>query len=145
MNEINKDLVPVKPVMQVKANIMKIKEVEKGDSVGYGRKFRAGRKSIIATCNIGYADGYPRPWSSKARVIVNGKYAPVAGNICMDQFMIDVTDVPGVKIGDEVIVMGYSGDLKVTAEEIAQATGTIHNEIIVAFGQRLPRVYLDER
>jgi alanine racemase len=128
--------------MQVKANIMKIKEVNEGDSVGYGRRFRAGRKSLIATCNVGYADGYPRPWSPKARVIVNGVYAPVAGNICMDQFMIDVTDVPDVRVGDEVILMGQSGDLEITAEEIGEATGTIPNEIIAAFGQRLPRVYI---
>ena len=142
MDELNKDQVPIKKVMQVKANIMKIKEVNEGDSVGYGRRFRAGRKSLIATCNVGYADGYPRPWSPKARVIVNGVYAPVAGNICMDQFMIDVTDVPDVRVGDEVILMGQSGDLEITAEEIGEATGTIPNEIIAAFGQRLPRVYI---
>ena len=144
MDELNKDKVPIKKVMQVKANIMKIKEVDEGDSVGYGRRFRAGRRSKIATCNVGYADGYPRPWSQHARVIVNGVYAPVAGNICMDQFMIDVTDVPDVKVGDEVILMGSCGDLEITAEEIGQATGTIHNEIIAAFGQRLPRVYIGD-
>ena len=142
MDETCKDLVPLRIVMQVKANIMKIKEVEEGDSVGYGRKYRAPGKRKIATCNVGYADGYPRMWSPNARVIVNGVYAPVAGNICMDQFMIDVTDVPDVKVGDEVILMGEDGDLKITAEEIGQATGTIHNEVIAAFGQRLPRVYI---
>lgn len=144
MDETCRDEVPLKRVMQVKANIMKIKEVEEGDSVGYGRKFRAPRKSVIATCNVGYADGYPRPWSPNAKVIVNGKFAPVAGNICMDQFMIDLTDVPGVKVGDEVILMGSDGNLEITAEEIAAATGTIHNEIICAFGQRLPRVYIED-
>lgn len=151
MDELCKDEVPIKTVMQVKANIMKIKEVETGDSVGYGRKFRAGRKSLIATCNAGYADGYPRAWSPKARVIVKGHYAQVAGNICMDQFMIDVTDVPDVKVGDEVILMGSAasadGDriLSITAEEIGMATGTIPNEILSAFALRLPRIYKDSQ
>ena len=144
MDEIHKDQVPIKTVMQVKADIVKIKEVETGDSVGYGRRFRAPRKSVIATCNVGYADGYPRPWSPHAKVIVNGQFAPVAGNICMDQFMIDITDVPGVKTGDEVILMGSDGNLAITAEEIGQATGTIHNEIVCAFGQRLPKIYIDD-
>lgn len=144
MDEIHKDQVPIKIVMQVKADIVKIKEIEKGDSVGYGRKFRACRKSTIATCNVGYADGYPRPWSPNAKVIINGQFAPVAGNICMDQFMIDITDVPDVKVGDEVILMGSDGNLNITAEEIGAATGTIPNEIVCAFGQRLPRVYIDD-
>ena len=142
MDELNKDLVPIKPVMSVKAKIMKVKEVEEGDSVGYGRRYRAPGKAKIATCNVGYADGYPRMWSPNARVIINGQYAPVAGNICMDQFMIDVTDVPDVKVGDIAILMGEDGDLKITPEEIGQATGTIHNEVVAAFGQRLPRVYI---
>ncbi|MEE3362959.1 MAG: alanine racemase [Anaerovoracaceae bacterium] len=140
--EVHRDEVPLKRVMQVKAQIMKVKWIDKGDSVGYGRKYRAPGRAKIATCNVGYADGYPRDYSPNAKVIVHGQFAPVAGNICMDQFMIDVTDVPDVEVGDEVILMGSDGNLSITAEEIAGYTGTIHNEILCAFGQRLPKVYV---
>lgn len=142
-DEINKEAVPIKRVMEVKAVIMKLKEINDGDSVGYGRKFIAKGKRKIATCNIGYADGFPRAWSPSGKVIINGVYAPIAGNICMDQFMIDVTDVPNVKSGDEVIVMGSDGKLNVYPEEIASATSTIHYEIISSFGMRLPKIYVE--
>lgn len=143
-DEINKEDVPLKRIMEVKAVIMKIKEIDSGESVGYGRKFIADGRRKIATCNIGYADGYPRAWSSKGKVIINGVYAPLAGNICMDQFMIDVTDVPDVKPGDEVLVMGSDGNLSVYPEEIAEATSTIHYEITAGFGQRLHKIYKED-
>ena len=111
-------------------------------SVGYGRKFIAERPSKIATLALGYADGYPRPYSQQAKVLVNGCVAPIAGNICMDQCMVDVTDVPDVKVGDEVIVMGTDGKNTILADDIAKATGTISYEIVCAFGQRLPKVYV---
>jgi len=132
----------IKPVMSVKANIVHLKEVPVGFSVGYGRKFISERPSKIATIALGYADGYPRPYSPKAKVLVNGVIAPIAGNICMDQCMIDVTDVPDVKVGDEVIIMGSDGKHTILADDIANATGTINYEITCAFGQRLPKVYV---
>lgn len=141
-NEVDKNQLSIKPVMSVKANIIHLKKVGKGFSVGYGRKFIAERESIIATVALGYADGYPRPYSAKAKVIVNGVMAPIAGNICMDQCMIDVTDVPNVKMGDEVIIMGSDGKNTILADDIAEATGTINYEIVCAFGQRLPKVYV---
>lgn len=141
-NEVDKNELSIKPVMSVKANIVHIKKVPKGFSCGYGRKFIAERESIIGTITLGYADGYPRPYSSKAEVIVGGKKAPIAGNICMDQCMIDLTDVPGVKVGDEVIIMGSDGVNTILADDIAEATGTINYEIVCAFGQRLPKVYV---
>ena len=88
---------------------MKIKEINEGDCVGYGCAFTADRKSKIATLNLGYADGLPRVWGQKGCAIVNGVMAPYAGNVCMDQCMLDVTDVPDVKVGDEVIIMGSDG------------------------------------
>ena len=103
-DEVDKNELSIKPVMSVKANIVHIKEVPEGFSCGYGRKFIAERPSVIGTIALGYADGYPRPYSSQAKVIVNGQFAPIAGNICMDQCMIDLTDVPNVKVGDEVII-----------------------------------------
>ena len=139
---VNRGEINVRPVMSVKANIIQIKKVPEGFSCGYGRKFIAERESVIGTVGLGYADGLPRPYSQKGRVIVNGHYAPVAGTICMDQFMIDLTDVPGVELGDEVIIMGQSGNLSISAEDIADATNTINYEVLCAFGQRLPKVYV---
>jgi alanine racemase len=153
-DEVDRAQLDIKPVMSVKANIIKVKQVPTGYSCGYGRKFIAKRPSVIATIALGYADGYPRPYSGSAKVIVDGRYAPIAGNICMDQCMIDVTDIPNVKVWDEVIIMGSSPaaedspqkgqTLSVTADYIAAATGTINYEITCAFGQRLPKVYLNK-
>lgn len=141
-DEVDKNQLSIKPVMSVKANIIHLKDVPAGFSVGYGRKFISARPSKIATIALGYADGYPRPYSAFAKVIVNGVMAPIAGNICMDQCMIDVTDVPNVKLGDEVIIMGSDGKNTILADDIAKATGTINYEIVCAFGQRLPKVYI---
>lgn len=140
--EVDKGQLELKPVMSVKANIIRLKRVPSGFSVGYGRKFITQRESIIGTIAIGYADGYPRPYSEYAKVIVGGKLAPVVGSICMDQCMIDVTDVPNVKEGDEVIVMGTDGKNTILADDIADATGTINYEVVCAFGQRLPKRYI---
>jgi alanine racemase len=132
----------IKPVMSVKANIVRLKSVPAGTSVSYGRTFVAKRESLIATLPLGYADGYPRYLTGKGRVIVNGTFAPLAGNICMDQCMADVTDVPNVKCGDEVVLMGSQGSLSIPADEIGEKTGTINYEVTCAFGQRLPKVYM---
>ena len=141
-DEVDKNELALKPVMSVKANIVHLKDVPEGFSVGYGRKFISKRPSKIATLALGYADGYPRPYSQYAKVIVNGHIAPIAGSICMDQCMVDVTDVPDVKVGDEVIIMGSDGKNTILADDIARATGTINYEICCAFGQRLPKVYV---
>ena len=141
-DKVDVNQLSIKPVMSVKANIVHLKDVPAGFSVGYGRRYISEKPSKIATIALGYADGYPRPYSSQAKVIVNGVIAPIAGNICMDQCMIDVTDVPDVKVGDEVIVMGTDGKNTILADDIAKATGTINYEITCAFGQRLPKVYV---
>ena len=140
--EVDKAQLFIKPVMSVKGNIVHLKKVSSGFSVSYGKKFTTARESLIATLSLGYADGYPRYLSGKGRVIVNGVYAPVVGNICMDQCMVDVTDVPGVKLGDEVVIMGSQGGLAILADEIGEKTGTINYEVVCAFGQRLPKVYV---
>lgn len=141
-DEVDRNQLSIKPVMSVKASIVHLKDVPAGFSVGYGRKYISEKPAKIATINLGYADGYPRPYSPVGKVIVDGVIAPIAGNICMDQTMIDVTDVPGVKVGDEVTVMGSDGRNEISAEDIAKATGTISYEIVCAFGQRLPKVYV---
>ncbi|MDD4366755.1 MAG: alanine racemase [Eubacteriales bacterium] len=141
-HEVDKSLIDLKPVMSVRANIVRLALMPEGTSVSYGRKFIAKRESLIATIPLGYADGFPRPYSQAGRVLVDGVFAPIAGNICMDQCMIDVTDVPGVKVGDEVTIIGDSGENTILADDIGDATGTINYEIVCAFGQRLPKVYI---
>ena len=141
-NEVDKNQLSIKPVMSVKVNIVHLKDVPEDFSVGYGRKYISKKPARIATIALGYADGYPRPYSAQAKVIVNGVVCPIAGNICMDQCMIDVSAVPDVKVGDEVIVMGTDGVNTILADDIAEATGTINYEICCAFGQRLPKVYV---
>lgn len=140
--EVDKNQLELKPAMSVKANIVHLKKVPVGTTISYGRKFTATRDSLIATIPLGYADGFPRPYSMKGHVLINGVKAPLAGNICMDQCMADVTDVPYVRLGDEVTVMGRDGIHEILADDIAEATGTINYEIVCAFGQRLPKVYV---
>lgn len=140
--EVDESKLDLTPAMSVKANIVYLKKVPAGFSVSYGKKFTTTRESLIGTLPLGYADGLPRFLSGKGRVIVNGVYAPIAGNICMDQCMVDLTDVPGVKEYDEVILMGKQGDKEITATEIGEKTGTINYEVCCRFGQRLPKVYV---
>lgn len=141
-NEVDKSKLSIKPVMQVKARVAHLKTVPAGTSISYGRKFTTERESKIATITLGYADGYSRRLSGNAEVLVNGHRAPVVGNICMDQCMVDVTDIPDVKLFDEVVIMGQSGDEQITADDLAAKLGTINYEITCVFGLRLPKVYI---
>ncbi|MFR6257278.1 MAG: alanine racemase, partial [Anaerovoracaceae bacterium] len=140
--EVDRKQLELRPAMSVKANIIHLKQVPAGTSISYGRKFTTTKDSLIATIHIGYADGLPRPYSNKGKVIVNGVFAPIAGNICMDMCMIDVTHVPYVRLGDEVTIMGKDGIYEITADDIAKATDTINYEVVCGFGQRLPKVYV---
>lgn len=140
--EVDKSQIDLRPVMSIKANIVQLKKVPAGNSISYGRKFTTQQDSLIATIPIGYSDGLPRPYSSRGKVIVNGVFAPIAGTICMDQCMIDVTHVPYPRLGDEVTIMGKDGIYEISAEDIAKATNTINYEVLCAFGQRLPKVYV---
>jgi alanine racemase len=132
----------LKPAMSVKANIVYIKEVPSGFDVSYGRRWQSQRSSRIGTLPLGYADGLPRMTTGSARVIINGVYAPIIGSICMDQCMVDLTEVPNAKEYDEAIIMGAQNGLSITAEEIAKNSATITYEVICRFGQRLPKVYV---
>lgn len=143
-NEVNKEKLDIKPILTLKTTVSHVKEVEEGTSISYGRTFITERKSKIATIPIGYADGYSRLLSGKAKVIINGKFAPVVGRICMDQCMIDVTDIGEVKVGDEVILLGEEGNLKFNADDFAEIMGTINYEITCMLKQRIPRVYIKE-
>jgi len=139
--EVRKDLVSLKPVASLKARISHVKTIPSGASVGYGRKFTASGETVIATLPLGYADGYSRILSSKANVLVKGHEVPIAGNICMDQCMVDVTGIEGVKVGDEVVLMGRQGNKSISAEDLGGIMGTIQHEVLCMISKRVPRVY----
>lgn len=130
--------IDLKPAMSLKTHISYVKEIDANVSVSYCRTYFTDKKTKIATIPVGYADGYARILSNKARVFVNGYYANVIGNICMDQFMIDVTHIPNIKEGDIVTLMGED----ITAEELARLQNTINYEIVCNIGKRVPRVYI---
>ncbi|WP_061996109.1 alanine racemase [Clostridium sp. ATCC 25772] len=142
-DEVMKEKLDLKPVMALKSNIVHLKNLPKEKHISYGRRFTTERESVIATLPVGYADGYTRLLFNKAKVIVNGNFAPVVGSICMDQCMIDVTDIEGVKVGNEVILIGEDNHgNKFDADDIAKLLGTINYEVICAVNKRVPRVYV---
>ena len=135
----------LKPAMEIKSVIAHIKEIEPGTTVSYGRTFTADKKLKIATVPIGYADGYIRNLAESAYMIVCGKKAKVIGRICMDQCMIDVTDIKNVRVGDTVIVVGKSGKYEISMDDVASWTGTINYEVACLVGKRVPRVYIKNK
>ena len=134
----------LKPVMQFKTKITNIKEVESGTSISYGRLYQTSGIRKIASLAIGYADGYSRTLSQKVQVIAGGKLCNIVGNICMDQCMIDVTDVNNIAIGDDVILFGKSDDIELPVESLAEKMGTINYEILCIIGKRIPRIFLKD-
>ncbi|NMA65501.1 MAG: alanine racemase [Clostridiaceae bacterium] len=143
--DVDRSTINLKPAMTLKAKVSMVKWIEKDISVSYGRKFISKRPTKVATIPIGYADGYSRLLTGKSHVLINGQFAPVIGSICMDQCMVDITDIEGdVTIGDEVVLIGRQGNNEITAEEIADLLGTIPYEIVCIIGKRIPRVYFKE-
>lgn len=142
--EVNSKKVDLKPAMTLKATVSNIKDVSEGFGVSYGQIFKTSRKSKIATIPIGYADGYSRLLTGKATVSIKGKRVPVVGKICMDQCMLDVTDVEDVQIGDEVILFGDGSNNSPHIDEIAEALGTINYEVVCMVSRRVPRVYMKD-
>ncbi|MBX7147818.1 alanine racemase [bacterium] len=141
-NASMRDKAALKPVMTLKTKILSLKNMPAGHGISYGATFTTARESLIAVLPIGYADGYPRLASNKACVLIAGKRVPLVGRVCMDLCMADVTDVPGVKIGDEVVLMGKQGNEWIRAEEIAAWAETISYEIFCGISSRVPRIYL---
>ena len=123
---------------------IRIETIQPGDTVGYGRTFRAERETVVMTLPIGYGDGYPRILSSRADVLVRGQRARVIGRVCMDMLMADVTDIPGVTTADEVVLLGAQGAQRITPDELAERAETIPYEIMLGFSPRVRREYLDE-
>lgn len=133
----------LKPVLSFRAKISFIKNVPEGCSISYCGTFKTKRNSVIATVPVGYADGYSRLLSNKGSVLIDGKFAPVVGNITMDQFMVDVTDIAGdIGVGDEVTIIGDSGGRKIKADDIAKLMGTINYEVVCMLKNRIPRIYI---
>lgn len=142
-HESLREKISLKPVMTVKARIVFLKDVEKGDGLSYGRTFIAPHKMKVATLAIGYGDGYFRAFSNKASVIVNGRRCPVVGRVTMDQMMVDVSKVDSIKIGDAAVILGKEKDAEVSADDLAGWADTINYEVICSLGNRLPRIYKD--
>jgi alanine racemase len=138
MAEICKSLA-LKPVMRLMTQVSSIKKIDADVGVSYGHLYKTKRESIIAVLPIGYADGYPRRLSRGGHVLIRGRLAPIAGAICMDQLMVDVTDIPDVTHGDAVTLLGDS----ISADCLAEQVGTISYEIICGIGKRVPRVYIN--
>ena len=131
----------LQPAMELKTVISQKKEIPAGATVSYGRTFTASQGTVVATVPIGYADGYPRHFSGKAQMLVRGKRAPIIGRVCMDQLMLDVTDIPGVEEGDVVTVFGRDGEAFLPVDELAALNDTIHYEMVCLVGKRVPRIY----
>ncbi len=134
----------VEPVLTLKSRVVYLKDVPSGTPLGYGAAFHTRRRSRIATVPVGYADGLSRALSNRGRAIVRGRCAGIVGNISMDLTLLDVTDVPGVDIGDEVVLLGQADHCSITALEIAELVGTVPYEVLCSIGRRVPRIYLDK-
>ena len=131
----------LQPAMELKTVISQKKKIPAGATVSYGRTFTASQGTVVATVPIGYADGYPRHFSGKAQMLVRGKRAPIIGRVCMDQLMLDVTEIPGVEEGDVVTVFGRDGEAFLPVDELAALNDTIHYEMVCLVGKRVPRIY----
>jgi alanine racemase len=138
---INQEENPFQPVMQWKSQVILIKPIAKGQSISYSASFRTSQNSLVATLPIGYADGLHRSLSNKMEVLIRGKRAPQIGNICMDMTLIDVTEVQGVEVGDEVVLFGKQEGQVISVEEMAEKGKTIPYEILCNVGKRVPRLY----
>lgn len=139
--EVHKDLVMLKPILSLYSRIVYIKEVPAGTPISYGGTFVTPKPMRIATVPVGYGEGYPRGLSNKGSVLVHGHRVPVLGRVCMDQFMIDVTDLPQTKEGDLVTLIGKDGDEQITIEELGELSGRFNYELACDLGKRIPRVY----
>lgn len=140
-DEVERDIVRLTPVMELKSHVSYVKDVEKGREISYGGTYVTDKMTRLATIPVGYADGYPRLLSNKGWVLIHGKKAPIRGRVCMDQFMVDVTDIPDVKAGDEVTLMGRDGEEYISVETLGELSGRFPYEFVCDVSKRVPRVY----
>lgn len=142
--EMDKDAIKLYPVMHLVSHISYIKTVKCGETIGYGGTFTAEKDMRIATVPVGYADGYPRSASNKFYVLINDKKAPITGRICMDQMMVDVSDIPDAEVGSKVILVGKEGENEITMEMLGEASGRFNYELVCDINKRVPRIYMKD-
>ena len=140
--DVDKSILDLQPVMELKSHVAYMKEIGAGQGISYGLTYVTKRRSKIATITVGYGDGYPRQLSNRGRVLIKGQSAPIVGRICMDQFMVDITDLENIEEGDEVTLVGRDGNEFISVEEVADMVGSFNYEFICVIGRRIPRVYL---
>lgn len=140
-DEVNKDRVKLVPALELKSHVVMVKDVKKGEGIGYNLTYVTKQVTKVATISIGYGDGYPRTLSSKGYVLIRGKRAPILGKVCMDQMMVDVTGIEDVSVNDEVTLIGKDGEECISVEEIANLAGSFNYEFICGLGKRIPRNY----
>ncbi|MGI6010923.1 MAG: alanine racemase [Ruminococcus sp.] len=141
-DEVKKEPVHLTPVMSLKSSISFIKTLDKGEAVSYGGTYITERPTVVATIPVGYADGYARSLSNKGYVLIRGKKAPILGRVCMDQFMVDVTEIEGVQEFDEVTLLGRDGDEKITMEMLGDLSGRFNYEFACCIDKRVPRIFV---
>jgi len=139
--EVSRSL-KLRPALTLRTEVAYLKEVLHGTSVSYGRTFVASRRTRVATLPIGYADGYSRLLSNSGEALIHGCRVPVIGRVCMDMIMVDVTEIPQVRPGDEAVLYGRQGETEISVEEVAAKIGTISYEVVCAISHRVPRVYV---
>lgn len=140
--EVSKDIVPLRAAMSLYSHIVYCKMIHAGQSVSYGGLFTAQKDTRVATIPVGYGDGYPRSLSGRGYVLIHGKRAPILGRVCMDQFMVDISEIPEAMDGDKVTLLGMDGTERITAEELGELSGRFNYEFVCDLGKRIPRVYL---
>lgn len=138
--EVDKNLLDIRPVMQWRTHISHIKELEPGREISYGGTYKTNETRRIATIPVGYADGYPRCLSNRGKVLINGKFAPITGRVCMDQFMADITGI-NAEIGDTVVLIGKSGENELSMEEVSESAYSFNYELPCRIARRVPRTY----
>ncbi len=143
-DEVSKDIIDLEPALELKSTVIYLKTIPANTAVGYGRTYIAQSERKIATVPLGYGDGYPRSLSNKGCVLIRGKRAPIVGRICMDQFMVDVTEIEDVAENDEVTLIGADGKEQITMEELGGLSGRFNYELACDLGKRIPRVYLKD-
>lgn len=140
--EVDKSRIDLEPALSLVTHVAYVKELPAGREISYGGTYTTEEKRLIATIPVGYADGYARGLSNKGEVLIHGKRAPIRGRVCMDQFMVDVTEIPDVKCGDRVVLIGSDGAERITMEEVGARSGRFNYEFVCDLGKRIPRVYL---
>ena len=139
--EMQRDTLELEPAMSLYSHVIYMKDVMPGATISYGGTFVADRKMRVATIPVGYGDGYPRSLSGKGYVLIRGKKAPILGRICMDYFMVDVTDIPEASMDDLVTLIGVDREEAITMEELGDLSGRFHYELVCVLGKRIPRIY----